>query len=100
MASDEPAQNGTFPITRWSLIARATGPLDGVARAALDELVARYSPALRAHLVQARRVLEQNLLLKADPARGKFRTFLLTSLRNCLVDSVRAARAKGPHGGV
>lgn len=32
------------------------------------------------------RLLERKALLKADPARGRFRTFLLASLKNFLVD--------------
>ena len=116
MASEDPIRHATFPLTRWSLVGRAAGPLDGAARAALDELVVRYLPALRAHLVQARRlraedaddilqdflarrVLEQNLLNRADPGRGTFRGFLLAALRNFLVDSIRAARGKAPPGG-
>ena len=39
--------------------------------------------------------LEKNYLAKADPDRGKFRTFLLTSLRNFLVNEwKRAGRLK------
>jgi hypothetical protein len=94
-----------FPPTRWSLVARAA------ARAAnrrphLGELVCIYSPALRAHLVYARhfnpdraddllqsfladKVVEQNLLGHADPARGKFRTFLLAALDRFAIDVMR-----------
>jgi RNA polymerase sigma-70 factor (ECF subfamily) len=102
-----------FPLTRWSLIGRAAGiaPGDPGTRAALNELVSRYLPALRTHLVLTRRlspdqadellqdfmaskVLEQGLIGRANQAHGKFRTFLLASLNNFLVDSIRASQAK------
>ena len=100
-----------FPVTRWSLIARATREGDPVSvRPALDELLRRYLPALRTHLVLsrrldpdraddllqsfvARRVVEQNLLTRAAPGGGKFRTFLLAALNNFLIDQLRAERA-------
>jgi RNA polymerase sigma-70 factor (ECF subfamily) len=101
-----------FPLTRWSLVGRAAGS-DGQVRlrAALEELVNRYLPALRAHLILTRRlspddadellqsfvaskVLEQNLFGRADQAQGKFRTFLLAALGNFVIDHVRAAQAK------
>lgn len=40
------------------------------------------------------KVLEQGLVARAKADRGKFRTFLLTSLRNFVYDDARAARAK------
>jgi len=109
--SDEEQFRG-FPLTRWSLINRAGGAArdDPQTRAALEELVRRYLPALRAHLVLTRRlnpddaderlqeflaskVLEQQLIGRADRASGKFRTFLLASLRNFLIDHHRASSA-------
>jgi hypothetical protein len=107
------ASSSPFPLTRWSLIGRAAqiAPGDPRTRAALNELVSRYLPALRTHLVLTRRlppdqadellqdfmaskVLEQGLFGRADRAQGKFRTFLLAALGNFLVDSVRASQAK------
>src|SRR5262245_12597239 len=105
--------SSSFPLTRWSLIGRAAqiAPGDPRTRAALNELVTRYLPALRAHLVLTRRmqpddadellqdflaskVLEQGLFGRANQALGRFRTFLLAALGNLLVDSVRASQAK------
>ena len=101
-----------FPLTRWSLVGRAAGAEGDIRiRAALDELVSRYLPALRAHLILTRRlspddadellqsfvaskVLEQNLFGRADQAQGKFRTFLLAALGNFLIDHLRATQAK------
>ena len=114
---DGPA-NG-FPATRWTLVGRAGGA-DAVARpVALAELVRAYAPALRSHLMQtvggdghraddllqgflADKVLEQRLIGHADPARGRFRTFLLTALDRYVVDVRRhdGARKRSPHGKV
>lgn len=100
-----------FPTTRWSLVdvirrgdARAT-------REALEELLGRYLPALRAHVVYRRRIsrdeaddlvqefiasriLEKDLIARADRNRGRFRSYLLKSLDRFLIDWVRHARAK------
>jgi DNA-directed RNA polymerase specialized sigma24 family protein len=101
-----------FPKTSWSLIGRASASSDPAeARAALSELVRRYLPALRFYLTSNRRltpeaaddllqeflaskVLEQGWVGRADADRGKFRTFLLTALRNFLFDHVRAGKAR------
>lgn len=111
----DPIDAAPFPVTRWSLVGRAADAGDPRFKAALDELVVRYLPALRAHLVLTRRlppdeaddllqgfmaskVLEQNLVARADQAAGKFRTFLLAALGNFLIDAVRARQAKKRSG--
>jgi RNA polymerase sigma-70 factor (ECF subfamily) len=95
-----------FPTTSWTDIrdASAEGALGR--QTALEELLRRYWPALWAHLVYKKRVpldkaddlvqsfvqekiLERNLLGAADPAKGKFRTFLLTALDRFLIDCWR-----------
>ena len=98
-------ESPSFPTTRWTLVGRAEAGGDELAA-----LLQRYLPALRAYLVLERRlnadvaddllqgftasrILEQNLLSRADAARGKFRTFLLTALRNYAADEARAANA-------
>jgi hypothetical protein len=105
-----------FPVTRWSLISRARAAPDLASRDALDELLRRYLPALRTHLVLTRRlepdraddvlqsfvssrVVEQGLLERVGPGRGRFRTYLLHALGNFLVDQARAARAQKRSGG-
>jgi DNA-directed RNA polymerase specialized sigma24 family protein len=98
-----------FPETRWSIIVNA-GDLDSPERGkALDALFASYLPALKAHLIFRRRiqpdrvddflqefvlkkVLEQNVVAKADSDRGKFRSFILKSLDNFVRDYYRANR--------
>jgi RNA polymerase sigma-70 factor (ECF subfamily) len=47
-----------------------------------------------------RRLLEKNYLGKADPDRGKFRTFLLQSLKNFLVNEWKRAGRLKRGGGV
>lgn len=106
-----------FPSTHWSLIAQTGAEGAEAARDALGELLARYLPALHTHLVYKRlrpdeaddllqefvagKILERDLIGRADQKLGKFRTFLLTALDRFLVDSIRAKQAKKrmPDGG-
>lgn len=108
-----------FPSTRWTLIERAASSDPKTGSSALSEIVRLYAPALRAHLLQitgrdehraedllqgflADKVLEQRLIGFADPARGKFRTFLLTALDRYVIDTYRhdTARKRMPAGTV
>ena len=90
---------------------RAAQPHATVARPALDALLCRYLPALRAHLVLGRRlrpeqadevlqsfvtskVLEQQMLARADRARGRFRSYLLTVLDRHHIDWHRSESAR------
>ena len=110
------ASAGRFPATRWTLVNRAGGA-DGAGRVAVAEIARLYAPALRARLLQVTRhdehraddllqgfladkVLEQRLIGHADPARGRFRTFLLTALDRYVVDDHRrsAALRRSPQG--
>jgi RNA polymerase sigma-70 factor (ECF subfamily) len=107
-----------FPATEWSLVERAAG-LGGRARGGhLEMLLRRYLPALGAYLrlhlgmgaeeaedllqsFVAEKVVEQNLIARADQGRGKFRTFLLCTLRNYAVEQrrARAAARRRPESG-
>src|SRR3954471_12003993 len=88
-----------FPQTQWTLLGRAGEVTSDGQRTALGDLLQRYMPALRTHLLLERRlppqraddllqafvsrkVLEQRLIRKADRGRGTFRSFLLRSLNN------------------
>lgn len=100
-----------FPTTDWILIGRTVRRgKEGERRQALSDLVARYLPALRAYLRVRRhlpgekaedllqafladKVLEQDLLARADRTRGRFRSFLLTALDRFLVSQHRRERA-------
>jgi RNA polymerase sigma-70 factor (ECF subfamily) len=90
-----------FQTTRWSLIAVASGD-DAKARAALEELCGAYwrpvyafmrrhgrAPDMAADLTQAffAQVLERRAFARADPSKGRFRSYLLTSARNFLVNA-------------
>jgi hypothetical protein len=108
MAEQDAGETRSFPQTRWSLIGRAAGASGGpsASQHALSELLTRYLPAMRAHLRSNRRiradevddllqafiaskVLEQNLLAAAEQSRGRFRTFLVTSLDNFVLNTLR-----------
>jgi hypothetical protein len=88
-----------FPTTHWSEVARAADARDDVKRAALEALLTRYLPALRAHLVLQKtmsreaaeellqgficdRVIADQLVAQVNRARGRFRTFLLSALES------------------
>lgn len=101
-----------FPATRWSLVQRAGQAVaPELRRAALDDLLRRYLPALRARLVielrmpldaandmlqsfVADRIVERDLIAFADEGKGRFRSFLLTALDRYQIDQYRAASAK------
>ena len=53
---DTPYGNARFPTTHWSLVGRAAQDASEAKRRALDELLARYQPALRAHLIYGKRL--------------------------------------------
>lgn len=110
MASDGQAERGgqhhAFPATRWSLVGRAGSPDAAAASQSIAALLQSYLPALRAHLEVARgvrrdraddllqgfiasRVLEQNLIARAEQSRGRFRSFLLASLDNYAANQLR-----------
>ena len=90
-----------FATTRWSLIAAARDGDSPPARQALAELCGIYWYPLFAYvrrrghdrdeaqdLTQAffTRLLEKNDLAAADPARGRFRSFLLTACQHFLAN--------------
>jgi len=90
-----------FKTTRWTLIAASAGD-DSRASAALAELcqiywrpvyayIRRrgYSPEESADLTQSffLALLERGAFARADPSRGRFRAYLLTSTRNFLLNA-------------
>ena len=83
------AENGGaewFPSTRWSLVARA-GQIDPESRReALGELLGRYLPALRAHLIHHKRLAPE----KADDLVQEFIT-------SKILEKDLIARADQPH---
>jgi RNA polymerase sigma factor (sigma-70 family) len=91
-----------FAATRWTVVLAAAGPKSGAARKrALEELAGAYwfplyayirrqgRPAAEAEdLTQGffARLLEKKSLAAADPQKGRFRSFLLASLKNFMAN--------------
>lgn len=110
MADPERTQSAgliAFPVTRWSLVldVRRDPARSGEA---LEALLRLYWPPLYAFLLadgqtpdNARdlvqgflaRLLERGDLARVEPARGRFRSYLLAGLRNHLVSEVRRESA-------
>ncbi len=111
--SQAPAGGDTpFLTTRWSLVLAASKPETAQARQALSDLCQTYWYPLYAYvrrrgygaddardLTQAffTRLLERNTVSSADPERGRFRAFLLASLKNFLSNEFdrRSAQKRG-----
>ncbi len=96
-----------FETTRWSIVARARGD-DRDARAALESLCRVYRPPVLAYIrgrgypAEAAEDLAQTFFERfiqgayaevADPARGRFRAFLLTALKRFLINADAEAHA-------
>src|SRR6266487_6246637 len=96
-----------FTTTHWSVVLLAGQADSPQANAALEKLCRTYwyplyvyvrrqgdSPEDAQDLTQEflSRFLEKNYFAKADRDRGKFRTFLLGSLKNFLVNEWKRAR--------
>ena len=111
----EDLAKGRFNTTHWSIVLACSGG-DGTAQAreALAELFQTYWYPLYAYtrrrgygeqdsqdLVQGfcLHLQEKHALAKADQQRGKFRTFLLSSLQNFLANEEARARAQKRGGG-
>jgi len=103
-----------FPSTHWTLLAQATLTGDTAGREALARLCENYRPPVVAFL-RARGVpraeaddlaqdLFQRLLTsrawkRADPSRGKFRTFLLSILQHIMCSQWAREQAQKNGGG-
>jgi len=89
--------NSRFQTTEWTKILNS-----GLGESILAELYAKYWRPVYSYLRRkgfgneeakdliqgffSEKVLGQQLLLRADRAKGKFRTFLLTAIRNYAID--------------
>jgi RNA polymerase sigma-70 factor (ECF subfamily) len=98
----EPVGPSEFASTRWSIVLAAAGGSSPDSREALERLCRSYWYPLYAYarrrvqdvqeaedLIQEffARLLDKNLIAVADPERGRFRSFLLASLRNFHADA-------------
>jgi len=106
---------GCFVTTHWSVVLTA-GRIDTTrARAALEQLCRNYWHPLYAYVRGAgysreeaedltqeffARLLAHKSVARADPARGRFRSFLLASLKHFLANEWEKARALKRGGGV
>ena len=109
-----PAKAGSFPTTHWSVVLHAGANNAPQARDALETLCRQYWYPLYSFVRrQGRthheaedctqeflsRLLAAGGLARARPERGRFRTFLLTSLRNFLSNEWHRATATKRGGG-
>jgi RNA polymerase sigma-70 factor (ECF subfamily) len=109
-----PFEGADFATTHWSLVVRAGDRGQPDAEAALAWLCGRYWLPLYAyvrrhghHAEEAQdltqefftRLLEKNTLAVASPERGRFRSFLLTAMKNFLANEWDGARARKRGGG-
>ncbi|MEK7676003.1 MAG: sigma-70 family RNA polymerase sigma factor [Verrucomicrobiota bacterium] len=109
-----PADASRFPPTHWSVVLTAGCPDDTRSREALAKLCATYWYPLYAFvrrlgyrpedaqdLTQAffEHLLAHHALVTVDRAKGKFRSFLLASLRHFLADERDRAQAQKRGGG-
>src|ERR1700739_2029269 len=103
-----------FPTTRWTVVVAAGDPHRKETRSALASLCENYWYPLYAYLRrrgypadQAQdltqqffiRVLEGRYLDRADPEKGRFRAFILTSLKFFLSAEADRDRAQKRGGG-
>jgi RNA polymerase sigma-70 factor (ECF subfamily) len=107
--TDIPSGVGSgFPTTHWSAVLSAGAGAEPNAQAALERLCRAYWYPLYAYVRrQGRsveeaqdltqeffaRLLQKEYLRHPDPARGRFRTFLLTALKRFLVNDWEKGRA-------
>jgi RNA polymerase sigma factor (sigma-70 family) len=112
---DESPCQPAFVTTQWSVVLAAGRAETVQAQAALETLCRAYwyplyayvrrrgySPEDAQDLTQEffARLLERHRLGAADPQRGRFRSFLLTSMKNFLADEWDKARTRKRGGGL
>lgn len=106
MAYDVSRHGHGLPNTRWSEVEFAKNPGNPGGLRALDAILTRYREAAVAHL-QAKfhlsledaedvlhsfvekKILEQDLMQRAEPSQGRFRTFFLQSLNHFAISEIR-----------
>ena len=119
---EDPSQNETpgvgssesFSTTHWSVVLSAGDGCENIAQRALEQLCQAYWFPLYAYVRRQgnsaddakdltqeffTRFLERGHFALADPERGRFRTFLLTSLKRFLNEEWRKANRQKRGGG-
>ncbi len=117
MPASDPSRelrDGVFHTTRWSVVLRAGGAAEEEAATALAQLCQAYwyplyccvrrhghSPEDAQDLTQGffAKLLRNESFAEADPAKGRFRTYLLRSLEHFLRSEFRNASAQKRGGG-
>lgn len=114
-APDGPPAASQFHTTHWSVVVSAGQESPDLALAALEKLCRAYWYPLFAYvrrrgygpeeakdLTQAffAQVISRRYIAAADPERGRFRTFLLTSLSHFLTNEWHRGQAQRRGGGV
>jgi len=110
-----PSPGGSaFPNTQWSMVLNARGATDTEARLALESLCRIYWPPLYTFIRRQGRehhdaqdatqqfiahLLATESLQRVEPERGRFRTFLLTALKNFLTSEWRRTQTAKRGGG-
>ena len=110
-----PASVQPFAATHWSLVLAAGRDSTPDARAALEKLCRTYWPPLYSFIRRSGhtpadaqdltqgfflQLLQRDFLDGVDPAKGKFRSFLLASLQHYLSNERDRARAQKRGGGL
>jgi len=115
LASNPPASTApNFALTRWSIVL-AAADIDSInARDALENLCRAYWPPLYAFVRRQGygpadaqdltqeffwRLLQKNYLGAVDPSKGRFRSFLLASMKHFLANEWDKAKAVKRGGG-
>ncbi|MBP8261472.1 MAG: sigma-70 family RNA polymerase sigma factor [Verrucomicrobia bacterium] len=110
----EAPPRAAFVTTHWSVVLRAGSKETAQSRNALEQLCRVYWYPLYAHVRRRghspedaqdltqeffARLLERQWLARADPASGRFRTFLLVALERFLANAWDKAHAQKRGGG-
>jgi RNA polymerase sigma factor (sigma-70 family) len=119
-STDRPTQeapqppSGWFVTTHWSVVLTAGRTGTERSHAALEQLCRNYWQPLYAYVRRAghsreeaedltqeffARLLAQNTVARADPVRGRFRSFLLATLKHFLANEWGKAHARKRGGG-
>jgi RNA polymerase sigma-70 factor (ECF subfamily) len=114
MTTERPDSSADSPLhgfksTHWSQVLRAGNGQSPESHAALEELCRAYWPPLYFYLRRDgrtpyeaedltqgffARLLERNDLARADPQRGRFRSFLLIALKHFVINEWRHEHAR------
>lgn len=110
-----PGTHQPFAATHWSLVLAAGRNSTPDAHAALEKLCRTYWPPLYSFVRRSGyapadaqdltqgfflQLLEHDFLVSVDPGKGKFRSFLLASLKHYLSNERDRARARKRGGGL